>query len=192
MVGKDDIIRELVLVTGGARSGKSSFAEGLMMEKGHRILYIATSIPLDQEMEYRIARHRAERPAFWQTLEAYSGIRRKLGERGDRFHGIILDCITVMLTNLMLDFGIKPDIWDPELNEAVERAILREVNDTIKGIRTWGDTGVIVSNEVGMGLVPDSPFARVFRDLAGRVNQMIAAEADRVIMMVSGIPMRIK
>jgi adenosylcobinamide kinase/adenosylcobinamide-phosphate guanylyltransferase len=179
MRGKNNINSRLVLVTGGARSGKSSYAEGLMMEKGHKILYIATAVPTDREMEYRIARHRVGRPAFWQTLEAYTGIRKKLDEKGDIYHGIILDCITVMLTNLMLDFGIKPDCWDPELNETVERAILREIGDTIKGIRAWCDTGIIVSNEVGMGL-------------AGRVNQMIATEADNVIMMISGIPMVIK
>ena len=99
----------LVYVTGGARSGKSTFAEGLMMEQGHRILYIATAVPFDNEMRDRIKKHRQERPSFWRTLEAYKGIGKSLEDRGERFHGILLDCVTVMITNLMMDMGFDEE-----------------------------------------------------------------------------------
>jgi adenosylcobinamide kinase/adenosylcobinamide-phosphate guanylyltransferase len=183
---------ELIYVTGGARSGKSTFAEGLAMEQGHKILYIATALPVDGEMEDRIRRHRERRPSFWQTLEAYRNIKQKLEKSGERYHGILLDCATVMITNLLMDAGTGFDEWDNKRVDAVERKILKEVMETLKGIRAWANTGIIVSNEVGMGLVPDNPLGRIFRDIAGRVNQSIAGEADRAYMVVSGIPLRIK
>jgi adenosylcobinamide kinase/adenosylcobinamide-phosphate guanylyltransferase len=182
----------LVYVTGGARSGKSTFAEGLIMEQGHRILYIATAVPFDNEMRDRIKKHRQQRPSFWRTLEAYRGIGESLENRGERFHGILLDCVTVMITNLMMDLGCDGEGFSPERTGRMEAQVMAEVDSAIAGIRKWGELGVIVTNEVGMGLVPDNPLGRVFRDIAGRVNQHIAAEADSGYMMVSGIPLRLK
>jgi adenosylcobinamide kinase/adenosylcobinamide-phosphate guanylyltransferase len=183
---------KLIYITGGARSGKSSFAENLIMERGHRVLYIATAIPFDREMRERIKRHKQERPSFWYTLEAYREIGQCLDRRAERFHGILLDCITVMITNLLMDEGCESGEWTRERLERIETAIMSEVDSAVAGMRTWGDMGVVVSNEVGMGLVPDNPLGRVFRDIAGRVNQYLAAEADRGYLMVSGIPVRIK
>lgn len=183
---------ELIYVTGGARSGKSTFAENLALEQGHKILYIATALPIDREMVQRIKRHRERRPSFWQTLEAYRGIKQELERKGERFQGILLDCITVMVCNLLMDAGLDFEKWDRERIEEVERDIIDEVNSTIKGIKAWCGTGIIVSNEVGMGLVPDNPLGRVFRDIAGRVNQLIAGKADQAYLLVSGIPVRIK
>ncbi len=182
----------LVYVTGGARSGKSTFAENLVMEQGHKILYIATALPIDGEMNDRIRIHRLRRPSFWKTLEAYKGIKAKLEGEGIKYHGILLDCITIMITNLMLDGGLKGDKPDSKQVNKVEQNILKEVMETLKAIRTWADTGIVVSNEVGMGLVPDSSLGRIFRDIAGRVNQAVAGEADEAYLTVSGIPVRIK
>ena len=182
----------LAYVTGGARSGKSTFAEGLMMEQGHRILYIATAVPFDNEMRDRIKKHRQERPSFWRTLEAYKGIGKSLEDRGERFHGILLDCVTVMITNLMMDMGFDEEEFTPERTARMEAQVMAEVDSAISGIRKWADLGVIVSNEVGMGLVPESPLGRIFRDIAGRVNQHIASEADSGYLLVSGIPLRLK
>lgn len=183
---------ELVFITGGARSGKSTYAETLAMEQGHKILYIASALPIDEEMKERIKRHRESRPSFWQTLEAYRSIKARLDSDGERYHGILLECLTVMVTNLLMDVGEDPEKWDKKRRDAFEIAVMREVTETLKGIRTWSNLGMVVSNEVGMGLVPDNPLGRVFRDIIGRANQLVAADADRVFMVVSGIPVRIK
>lgn len=183
---------ELIYITGGARSGKSSFAESLITEQGHRVLYIATAIPFDTEMQYRIKKHQSTRPSFWHTLEAYRGIGQTLNRQGTKFHGILLDCVTVMITNLLMDAGCDEENLTEKELELVEAKIISEVDSAIDGIRVCSHVGVVVSNEVGMGLVPDNPLGRVFRDIAGRVNQYIAHQADRGYFMVSGIPMRIK
>jgi len=182
----------LIYITGGARSGKSTFAENLMLDKGHRILYIATALPFDGEMRDRIKKHRQRRPSFWYTLEAYRDIGQSLDRKGERYHGILLDCVTVMITNLLMDMGCKEGCPAPEETARVEAAITSEIDSAIAGLRAWGDLGVIVSNEVGMGLVPDNPLGRLFRDIAGRANQRIASAADTGYLMVSGIPIRIK
>ena len=183
---------ELIYITGGARSGKSSFAEGLLLERGHRVLYIATATAFDKEMEYRINRHKKTRPSFWYTLEAYREIGQSLDERRERFHGILLDCVTVMITNILVDQGCNGDELSGRDMERIEGVIMSEVSSAITGMRTWGDVNVVISNELGMGLVPDNPLGRAFRDIAGRVNQYLAGEADRGYLMVSGIPVRIK
>ncbi len=183
---------QLVYITGGARSGKSTFAESLMMEQGHRILYIATAVPFDREMKDRITRHRQTRPSFWRTLEAYKGIGQLLDRRGERFDGIILDCVTVMITNILMEQGCDAHDWNRKRLSSIETAVMHEVNSAVAGMRTWGDLGVIVSNEVGMGLVPDNHLGRVFRDIAGRVNQLLADKADGGYLLVSGIPIKLK
>ena len=97
-----------------------------------------------------------------------------------------------MITNLLMDPGRDGDGADDAMTGQVEAGIMKEIGSAVYGIKKWGDLGVIVSNEVGMGLVPDNPMGRLFRDIAGRVNQYIASEADRVYLMVSGIPVRVK
>lgn len=183
---------KVIYITGGARSGKSKFAESLAIEQGHKILYIATAVPVDGEMQDRILKHRERRPSFWQTLEAYKGIKQKLDVRGEKFHGILMDCVTIMITNLLVDAGLDNGEWNREQIDGIEQSILKEVMETLKGLRTWAKTGIIVSNEVGMGLVPDNFLGRIYRDIAGRINQVIASESDEVYLTVSGIPVRIK
>lgn len=183
---------KVVYITGGARSGKSAFAEKLMLDQGQRILYIATALALDGEMEERIKRHRERRPSFWQTLEAYKDIGYSLEMKGERYHGILLDCITVMITNLLMDMDQVRGKPISENAETMEKEIIVQTDAAVEGLRKWCDFGVIVSNEVGMGLVPDNPLGRLFRDIAGRVNQRIASEADVGYLMVSGIPIRFK
>jgi adenosylcobinamide kinase/adenosylcobinamide-phosphate guanylyltransferase len=182
----------LIYITGGARSGKSTFAENLMLEQGHRILYIATAVPFDSEMEERIRMHRQRRPSSWHTIEAYRGIGYSLDLKQERFHGILLDCVTVMITNLLMDLGCDGEGLTLDRAAEIEAVVTAEVSSAIGGIKKWGDLGVIVSNEVGMGLVPDNPLGRFFRDMAGRLNQYIAAEADSGYLLVSGVPLRLK
>ncbi len=182
----------IIYITGGARSGKSTFAENLMKEAGHRVLYIATALPFDKGMRRRIKEHIKKRPSFWDTLEAYKDIGQKLELKNERYHGILLDCITLMINNLIMDRGYAKKGIPLGERERIERLIMSQIDSAIIGLRTWGDLCVIVSNEVGMGLVPDNSLGRLFRDIAGRVNQRIASEADIGYFMVSGVPIRFK
>ncbi len=182
----------IIYITGGARSGKSTFAEGLMPDEGHKVLYIATALPFDREMQDRIDEHIKRRQSSWHTLEAYRDIDRQLKLKKERYDGILLDCITLMINNLLMDGGCaKQDVSQKEASR-LEEAIMFQIDAAISGLRTWGKLSVIVSNEVGMGLVPDNPLGRLFRDIAGRANQRIASEADMGYFMVSGVPIRFK
>lgn len=182
----------VILVTGGARSGKSTFAEQLVAGLGQEIAYIATARPFDAEMEDRITKHRLQRPAFWQTFEAPTDPSQIIAAQGNRVDGLLLDCLTVMITNRILTHAID---WDQppvaRLNE-IETDILDEINALLAAAAESRADLVAVTNEVGYGIVPISPLSRFFRDCAGRVNQRMAAAADEVYLVVSGIPVQIK
>lgn len=180
---------EIILVTGGARSGKSGHAQRLAGEVGGAVTYVATATVSDAEMAARIAKHRADRPASWSTLEAYRDLDRALtGVEGT----VLVDCLTLMTTNLMMDAGLDYDTADREALDAVEEQVHGEVARLLRWGRERSGRLILVSNELGMGLVPVYRFGRVFRDIAGRVNQQAAQAADRVVLMVSGIPVTIK
>lgn len=182
----------VILVTGGARSGKSTFAEQLIAGLGQEIAYIATARPFDAEMEDRIAKHRLQRPASWQTFEAPTDPSQTIAAQGNRVDGLLLDCLTVMITNRILTHAID---WDQppvaRLNE-IETDILEEITALLAAAAASRADLIAVTNEVGYGIVPISPLSRFFRDCAGRVNQRMAASADEVYLVVSGIPVQIK
>lgn len=182
----------IILVTGGARSGKSSFAEQLIAGIGGDIAYIATAQALDGEMEDRISKHRLQRPSSWQTFETPTQPSAVIADEGQRRTAMLLDCLTVMITNRMLVRAID---WDQptvaQLN-AVEADVMAEIEAVIAAAETSRADLVAVTNEVGYGIVPIAPLARFFRDCAGRVNQRMAAAASEVYLVVSGIPVRIK
>ncbi|MFH5835337.1 bifunctional adenosylcobinamide kinase/adenosylcobinamide-phosphate guanylyltransferase [Proteiniclasticum sp. C24MP] len=183
---------KVILVTGGARSGKSGFSEKLLSGRD-AVLYIATATPLDEEMERRIAHHKAQRPSSWETLEAFSDLERKLSEKNREYQGILLDCITVMLTNLLfqhLDF--EEDQSSEQFWADFEKEAAMGLQKLLDGARSMSHTFILVTNEIGMGLVPETALSRQFRDLAGRINQMLAREADEVYLLVSGVPLKIK
>lgn len=180
---------EVIFITGGARSGKSGCAERMAREFGDAVLYIATARAFDEEMRARIQNHRARRPAAWRTFEGVDG----LAEAITGFEGcVLLDCVTLFLTNRMLDSGYDFEHPVPAEVERVEQAARAEMDQLIERVRAQGNTLILVSNEVGMGIVPEYPFSRVFRDAAGRLNAHLAARADRAIFMVSGLEMRLK
>lgn len=182
----------IILVTGGARSGKSGFAEQLAQAYGERVGYIATAQARDEEMASRIARHRLQRPAVWQTFEAPVDPSTVIAAQADRFAVLLLDCLTVLITNRMLARKID---WDnPAMDDlnAAEEHILGEIEAILRAAGTGLADLVVVSNEVGCGIVPLSPLARFFRDCAGRVNQRMAAAADDVYYIVAGLPLRLK
>ncbi|MCK4261319.1 MAG: bifunctional adenosylcobinamide kinase/adenosylcobinamide-phosphate guanylyltransferase [Halanaerobiales bacterium] len=194
----------LTLVTGGARSGKSTFAEKLVKEfsikagvngKEGDVLYIATAIPFDDEMKDRIRRHQAQRPDYWRTVEAYRDLDQVIKTANENV--ILLDCITVMVTNLLFAGDLDEDNPDRLQVEKIEAGIMAEINVTLNAVQNISDSKemcevVFVTNELGLGLVPAYPLGRIFRDIAGRVNQRLAEASDQVYFVVSGIPMLIK
>lgn len=166
--------RELALVLGGARSGKSRFAEGLLARHAPPWLYVATAEAGDAEMVTRIAAHNARRGTDWMTREAPRDLAGALAEPGDR--PVLVDCLTLWLSNLMLaDAAVEAEI--ARLEQALEQARAPVV---------------LVANEVGSGIVPDNALARRFRDLQGQLNQRLAARADRVVLVVAGLPLFVK
>lgn len=188
----------LTLITGGARSGKSTFAEELTKkmarwkygtpDKG--VLYIATAVPFDEEMQERIRRHQLQRPNSWRTVEQFEGLQEVIRTAQEQV--ILLDCVTVMISNLLFAGGLGDE---PELEQVqrLEQSITLEIRSMLEAIQIRDECEVIVvTNELGMGLVPAYPLGRIFRDIAGRVNQQIAAASDAVYLVVSGIPVLIK
>ncbi|WP_432665707.1 bifunctional adenosylcobinamide kinase/adenosylcobinamide-phosphate guanylyltransferase [Wukongibacter baidiensis] len=183
----------IILVTGGARSGKSSFAEKLVADIGEEIAYIATAIPFDEGMKDRIKKHRESRPGEWTTYEIYKDVYRSIGEISENHDTILLDCVTILVTNLMFE---NTEInWDEiarDKIDEIEDSIKEQVELLMKEIREKKMKCVLVTNELGMGIVPENRLSRIFRDIAGRINQLVAANADEVYFAVSGIPMKIK
>ena len=182
----------LVVVTGGARSGKSSFAENLAKDCNCDVVYIATSIPFDDEMRSRIKKHVEQRPSYWKTIEAYKDMDKHLVNEKSEPIAILLDCITIMITNLMLDTSLDWDKASNEEIEGVEAGIKMEIEKLLKVINIKASTFILVTNEIGMGIVPENRLSRIFRDVAGRINQMLAKAADEVYLCISGIPVKIK
>ena len=180
----------MILVTGGARSGKSRHAEALIGDSS-QVLYIATSQILDDEMAARIEHHRQGRPAHWRTVERWQHLDELIHADINPHEAVLLECVTTMVTNLLFDYGgdKDPDEWD---YQAMEQAINAEIQSLIAACQRCPAKVVLVTNEVGMGIVPESRLARHFRDIAGRVNQQLAAAANEVWLVVSGIGVKIK
>ena len=176
----------ITLITGGARSGKSSHALRLAEETGKSVTFLATAQALDEEMSTRIQKHRSERPAHWKTLEIPFDIASCV--RQIQSDVVILDCITLLITNLMMQY-VKEDLVE---EKPFMVAVQKEINELAGALREQERDWFIVSNEVGLGLVPPYQMGRVYRDALGSANQQLARMADRVIFMVSGIPMIVK
>jgi adenosylcobinamide kinase/adenosylcobinamide-phosphate guanylyltransferase len=178
--------KTLTLVLGGARSGKSTHAQQLARERGgDDVLFVATAQALDDEMAARIAAHRADRPAAWRTLEAPRHVGETISQAGSC--GVVLvDCLTLLVSNAVVAL--------PESASAAEAeaAALAEVDELIAAYRRGMASWIVISNEVGLGLVPPYPVGRAYRDALGRANQCLAAEADEVLFMVAGIPVKVK
>ena len=179
---------ELILILGGARSGKSAEAVRMARERGTgKVLYVATAEPGDDEMRFRIEKHRAERPAGWHTLEAPYNVGQAIGRQPDGYATIIVDCITLLVSNLMVD---RPDPYA----DAVQKSVVEEIAAIVQAAKEIPSASqmVIVSNEVGTGLAPLTPLGRAFRDLMGQANQTLATAADRAVLMVAGLALLLK
>jgi len=177
---------KLTLILGGARSGKSSYAQSLAEESGKSVTFLATAQALDEEMSARIQKHRVERSLNWETLEVPLGIASHAEQI--KSDVVILDCITLLVSNLLMQF-VKDDLVD-EAPFTLE--VQKEVNQLIAKMREQKRDWIIISNEVGLGLVPPYQMGRVYRDGIGWANQRLAREADKVLFMVAGIPTVIK
>jgi len=183
--------QHLTFVLGGARSGKSSFAQRLALARaGLRVIYLATlrettDVQNDPEMQRRLARHRAERPAAWPTHilnDDLNAALRAIADAGARC--ALLDCLSLFVSGACFMSAQPPA--DPELGAA------RAVGALLDAYRASGIDWVIVSNEVGMGIVPENAWARAYRDALGRANQIVAEAADEVVFVAAGLPLRLK
>lgn len=197
----EDTRGKLILVTGGARSGKSTFAENYAREASKRVVYIATAAGDDEEMRRRIAAHRQRRPKHFITIEEryYPHLVLEKEGRADTF--ILLDCLTLLLSNHLIkeafrEGGAERNQGEILADAAEQERVMERILDYIGGLslllRSSPADVLVVTNEVGMGLVPEYPLSRVFRDLSGRANQIMASRADEVWFTVCGIPQRIK
>ena len=180
----------LILVTGGARSGKSRYAleRAIALSRGteeSRVLFVATAEASDDEMRARILRHQRERPRNWTTLEAPQDTAQRLAVHPDPCEILVLDCLTLLVSNMLLE--------SPELSPAeIEARVDTEISRLCSVACSRATTAILVTNEVGMGVHPLSALGRLFQNVAGRANQRVASLADEVILMVCGIPVPIK
>ncbi|MCM8710059.1 bifunctional adenosylcobinamide kinase/adenosylcobinamide-phosphate guanylyltransferase [Clostridium sp. SYSU_GA19001] len=181
--------RKIVLVTGGCRSGKSRFAEKLLKDKND-VLYIATAIVTDEEMENRIKKHIDSRNKNWTTYEGYKDLDMVIEKSSLDY--ILLDCVTIMITNLMFfkerDFD---NMSEEEIDELLYE-IKEEFRKLILKVKKLDKTMIMVTNEVGYGLVPEYKLGRIFRDIAGFINQFIAEYCDEVYLLACGLPLKLK
>lgn len=218
---------KITFILGGARSGKSAFAEGLA-KKYNDVVYIATAEAKDDEMRERIRVHRARRPQNWMTIESPFHVNKVVSDISGTTGLVLIDCITLYITNMLLNSETVPggrggqpfahppakgyDLPSPgrggESNQMTNSAgcsglqtgspqerqqvILAEIHKLRRACRESGSDVILISNEVGLSIVPDNALSREFRDIAGYTNQIIAGEADEVYFMVAGIAQRIK
>ncbi len=171
--------KKIYFITGGARSGKSAFAEKLAGEIAGSRAYIATAQALDPEMADRIKKHQLRRGVAWDTYEEPLAVAELLRKLSGRYEVVMLDCLTLWLSNIMA-------------HTAGDDAVAERSRELVAAISSLGTACIVVSNEVGLGIVPDNPLARKFRDLAGMLNQSMAHEADEVYFTAAGIPVKIK
>lgn len=183
----------LVLILGGARSGKSAMAERMAMEMGGRVTYLATAQPLDEEMMGRIENHRAARPKGWRTLEEPLELAGAVERAAVDSDVVLVDCLTLWLSNQLcrIEAPESSREWHAALDDLAGR-MEQSTSRLLEGVRDGEATALFVSNEVGLGLVPPTPMGRAYRDLLGAVNRRLAAEADQVLLMVAGLAMDVK
>ena len=176
---------KLILVTGGARSGKSSFAEKLAKETNKDVTYVATSQALDEEMTLRIEEHKKRRPRNWKTIEEPLNASSVIEKEGKADRVILLDCLALLVANLIFSKG-------DSTSELIDQAVLNEIKTLAKISKDVQASVIIVTNEVGMGIVPEYPLGRAYRDTLGKANQILASEADEVYLLICGIPVNVK
>lgn len=189
---------KLTLILGGARSGKSTYAERQAQELGgESVLYVATSETKDEEMIERVMKHRSVRPSAWGTVEAPRNVAQAIRRERSAENVILLDCVTFLVANYLMDAaGPEDDPFDnpsaDPFDMQIEADVIADVEDLIAFVKETEVEMLVVSNEVGLGVVPPYELGRAYRDILGRVNQILARHADEVLLFVAGIPMKVK
>ncbi len=179
-----------ILIIGGARSGKSYFAQELALKSGKPVLFVATAEAGDEEMQRRIEEHQRARPAAWSTLEVTTHVGSQILQRIGGAEVVIVDCITLLVNNI---FGQHSDPTGEPMDDAlIEQEAMAEIDELVDCINQVNASFIIVTNEVGTGLVPANRAGRLYRDLLGKANQILAQRADEVYLMVAGLPVPMK
>ena len=179
-----------ILLTGGARSGKSHYAQELALKSGRKVLLVATAEAGDEEMRQRIKEHQRSRPPAWRTLEASTNVGDEILKKAGGAELIIVDCITMLVNNI---FSRYADYTAEKIDAArVDTEVTREIGDLIECLNRLDASFILVTNEVGMGLVPANPIDRLYRDLLGKANRLLAERVDEVYLMVAGLPLQVK
>lgn len=183
-----NVKNKLTLILGGARSGKSSYAEKLAAQHEGAVLYVATAQAWDEEMAHRIAVHQAQRPSHWRTLEAPRHVGKAILEAPPA-DVILIDCLTLLASNVIAPLDTSDQtVADRALNAEIDALCEAFITRPPSRTTHW----IMVSNEVGLGIVPAYPLGRMYRDALGRANQRLAAMADDVLFMVAGLPLTVK
>ncbi len=186
--------KNMTLILGGARSGKSTYAQKMAEALSPSATFVATAVAFDDEMRARIRAHQAGRGESWHTLEATRAVGRAIQACPDLRPVVLLDCLTLLANNVLLSLPESEDTGEKaEASAAAAQAAMdQEIDELLAAYQQSSAEWIIVSNEVGLGIVPAYPLGRVYRDVLGRANQRLAQAADRVIFMVAGIPMMVK
>lgn len=177
---------KITLITGGARSGKSRYAQDMAIKAGVPVLFVATAEAGDEDMRKRIEAHKKSRPTDWATLEATSHIGNQIAENIGQAKLVIVDCITLLVNNIFMGYDDTID------TDTAEKGVMTEIEELIDCIDKSEADFIIVTNETGLGIVPTDRISRLYRDILGRANQRLAQRADDVYMLIAGIPMSIK
>ena len=182
-------MKKITLILGGARSGKSRLALE-MASQAKTVLFVATASAGDEAMLHRITRHQSERPAHWRTLEAELHVGDKIDIAFQKEELVLIDCITLLVSNVLCQYSA--DQFAAQTEEMLEKQVTAEIEELQETLKNLPASFIIVSNEVGLDIVPDNRLGRLYRDFLGRANQMLARSADEVYFMVAGIPLRVK
>ncbi len=182
--------KKCILIVGGARSGKSTFAQELALKSDKLVLFVATAEASDEEMRYRIEQHQKARPSAWNTLEVTTHIGKKIVQEIGEARVVIIDCITLLVNNVFGQYSHEnTEQIDAPL---IEKKLTSEISELVECINQVNASFIIVTNEVGTGLVPANKVGRLYRDLLGKANQILAQRADEIYLMVAGLPLPIK
>jgi adenosylcobinamide kinase / adenosylcobinamide-phosphate guanylyltransferase len=183
-------LKKVIFLLGGARSGKSYYAQELAQQMAQKVLFVATAAAGDEDMRLRIEKHKKARPAGWRTLEAADHIGRRIEEDIGDTQLVIIDCITLLVNNIFCRLDERQ--FEVIEDDVLEKPVISEINELQDCLKKIEASCIVVSNEVGLGIVPENRMGRLYRDILGRANQMLARSADEVYLMIAGIPLRVK